>query len=111
MSKTGLSLRERVIDEIIQTEKDYVWDLNILINVYMNPLLSRGILSANEVQRLFSNITTLVKINEGMNFFSFLSLFNSLELLKAFNKAKNDTLSQNKPLYSIFLGDIFLDAV
>lgn len=64
------TFREHVIKEVIQTEQDYVNDMNIMINLFLNPILERGILSANEVQRLFANIATLIKINEGINFFT-----------------------------------------
>lgn len=61
----GLLFREKVVEEIIQTESDFVTDMNTLITLYLNPILAGGILSANEVERLFSNISTLIKINEG----------------------------------------------
>jgi hypothetical protein len=63
----GLLFREKVVEEIIQTEQDFVNDMNILITLFLNPNLAGVILSANEVERLFSNISTLIKINEGMS--------------------------------------------
>ena len=54
--------------EVIQTEQDYVKDMKLMISLFLTPILEKGILSANEVQRLFSNITSLIKINEGNQF-------------------------------------------
>jgi FYVE/RhoGEF/PH domain-containing protein 3 len=59
------SFRENVIKEVVQTEDDFVKDMNLMISLFLTPILERGILSANEVQRLFSNIKSIVKINEG----------------------------------------------
>lgn len=42
-------------------------DIKLMISLFVTPILAKGILSANEVQRLFSNITSLIKINEGLN--------------------------------------------
>lgn len=39
--------------------------MKLLISLFLTPILEKGILSANEVQRLFSNISSLIKINEG----------------------------------------------
>jgi FYVE/RhoGEF/PH domain-containing protein 3 len=68
--------REHVIKEVLQTEEDYVKDMNLLISLFLTPILERGILSANEVQRLFSNISSLIKINEGKNSSIFRSILN-----------------------------------
>lgn len=62
------SFRENVIKEVLQTEDDFVKDMNCLISLFQTPILERGVLSANEVQRLFSNISSLIKINEGLSF-------------------------------------------
>lgn len=60
-----LKNRANVVKEVIQTEQDYVKDMKLMISLFLTPILEKGILSANEVQRLFSNITSLIKINEG----------------------------------------------
>eukprot|EP01087_Luapelamoeba_hula_P023168 TRINITY_DN846_c0_g2_i2.p1 TRINITY_DN846_c0_g2~~TRINITY_DN846_c0_g2_i2.p1 ORF type:complete len:1317 (+),score=424.44 TRINITY_DN846_c0_g2_i2:225-4175(+) len=54
--------RKRVVDEIIETEADYVRDLNVIINVYVLPLRSQGF-SKDLLNTIFSNVETLFQIN------------------------------------------------
>lgn len=57
--------RRNVIKELINTESDYVKDLNVLINIFMVPLEESGIISYNESTILFSNLQDLLEINLG----------------------------------------------
>lgn len=103
------TFRENVIKEVIQTEEDFVKDMSLMISLFLTPILERGILSANEVERLFSNIKSIIKINEGT--LSLLRFVSSVDLSASFHKRRQETLDSGHPLYSMFLGDIFLDTV
>lgn len=80
--------RQEVIFELLQTERDYVRDLELIINLYLNPMRKKKIVSPKDLAVLFSNIEMLVPVN-------------SL-LLK--------TLSDSREVYPIIerVGDIFL---
>jgi len=58
-------LRDKVIDEIIQTEKDYSADLGLVVKHYMVPLSKKEskLCTKEDVQSLFSNITEILDIN------------------------------------------------
>lgn len=58
--------RHLVINEIVTTERDYVRDLQVLLSVFMMPLQSKGIVTAEEGRRLFSNVKTLMAINQAL---------------------------------------------
>lgn len=57
------SIRENIIKEIIQTEKDYCNDLEVLISVYMDPMLSQGIVTEKEHISIFANIKEILAIH------------------------------------------------
>jgi hypothetical protein len=59
-----LKKRHMVINEIINTEKDYVYDLQVLLTVFMTPLLNEGILTPDEISAIFSNAKLLVSVNK-----------------------------------------------
>jgi hypothetical protein len=55
-----------VIEEIWETERQYVTDLEVLVNVYLIPLRdslkNRGsILPANEIPKIFGNIEQILR--------------------------------------------------
>ncbi len=56
-------MRNLVINEIINTERDYVKDLQIIMDQFRNPLKEEGILSEEELRDIFSNINLLIKVN------------------------------------------------
>ncbi|KAL6070881.1 Rho guanyl nucleotide exchange factor [Balamuthia mandrillaris] len=76
--------RHKIINEIINTERDYIKDLQNLIHYFMEPLESNKILSSEEIKVIFSNVTMIVKIN--------LALYDDL-LAKA-KESKGDDLGQ-----------------
>jgi len=57
-------LFDRVVEEAIQTEKDYVRDLNLIFEVFMKPMLSKKIISDEDSASLFSNLQLLLGVNE-----------------------------------------------
>ncbi|KAL6067253.1 RHO1 GDP-GTP exchange protein 2 [Balamuthia mandrillaris] len=59
--------RQDVIFELIETEKQYVQDLNILIEVYLKPIQERQLLSRQEIGVIFSNIEAIHRdVNKGL---------------------------------------------
>ncbi|KAJ3092833.1 cytochrome c oxidase subunit 1 [Quaeritorhiza haematococci] len=56
--------RLEAIWELIVTERDYVRDLGIIIDVFMKPMSERKIISAKQVDQLFHNIEVLSTVNQ-----------------------------------------------
>ena len=63
-----LRLRAHSIKELVETEKQYVHDLEVLTEVYIVPLSQSGsnsnILNAEQHRLLFNNIPALIKLNK-----------------------------------------------
>ncbi|KYQ89024.1 pleckstrin (PH) domain-containing protein [Tieghemostelium lacteum] len=57
-------MRNKVINEIINTEKDYISDLNIIINVIYQPLKELKIITDKDLSTIFSNIQLLLNVNK-----------------------------------------------
>ena len=60
-----LRFRKRVIEEIIQTEKDYTNDLGVLVKHYSSVLAKKEskVISQDDAQKLFSNLSEILDIN------------------------------------------------
>jgi len=58
--------RQEVIYEIIETEKDYVRDLEIMIDLFVKPLKDKNILEAQDISKVFNNIEVIVNVNRTM---------------------------------------------
>ncbi|EGC28970.1 hypothetical protein DICPUDRAFT_159515 [Dictyostelium purpureum] len=58
--------RIKIVKEIIVTEKDYVRDLYIVIDVFLNQIKEKGLLSPKDIQTLFSNIEILISVNSNV---------------------------------------------
>ncbi|KAJ3020230.1 Rho guanine nucleotide exchange factor 4 [Thoreauomyces humboldtii] len=56
--------RQEVIREMILTERDYVQDLETIINIYMNPLKGTKLLPAKDMSIIFSNVEQLHGVNK-----------------------------------------------
>jgi hypothetical protein len=56
--------REHAIHEILQTETVYVNDLRIAVNFYLKPLRRKKLLTEENINGIFSNMETLLHINE-----------------------------------------------
>jgi len=54
-----------VIDEILQTERSYVTNLQMVIDRFMNPLLTAShVISVTDVKRMFSTLPVLLNLNQ-----------------------------------------------
>jgi hypothetical protein len=59
-------LRQTVIEEIVQTEADYVEDLELVVTRCLQPARERGIIGAQELQQLFANIEDIWSRNKAV---------------------------------------------
>jgi len=80
--------RQEVIYEMIDTERDYVNDLSIIIELYIEPLKNNNIISKKDLNTLFSNVEQIYGVNK--------------ELLSLFEKR------QKENPYVDEIGDIWL---
>jgi len=55
-------MRNKCVNEVITTERDYVEDLRYIVTTFITPM--RTVLSAVDVQKIFSNLETLLGLNE-----------------------------------------------
>jgi len=56
-------IREEVIKEIIATERDYISDLNVIVEVFLFPIKLKKTMPIEDVNIIFSNVETLVNCN------------------------------------------------
>ena len=89
------SFVSQVFDELIETERSYIERLNVVIEIFLEPIRERQLLNSFEIVSLFSNIETLISKNEDL----LSDLETALELME-----KDDSLV---PLYSQWVGEIF----
>eukprot|EP01087_Luapelamoeba_hula_P008547 TRINITY_DN2141_c0_g1_i1.p1 TRINITY_DN2141_c0_g1~~TRINITY_DN2141_c0_g1_i1.p1 ORF type:complete len:683 (-),score=166.10 TRINITY_DN2141_c0_g1_i1:44-2092(-) len=57
-------LRHKCINEIINTERDYIKDLNVIIKLILEPMLKENIITHEESKDIFSNIKSLFGVND-----------------------------------------------
>ena len=55
--------RRKVIYELLKTEKDYIDDVFLLVEIFFKPLIKSQILKTPVVNSIFSNVESLVRIN------------------------------------------------
>lgn len=55
--------RRNVIEEIITTERDYVSDLRVVSEVFIQPLRDQQIIQPDDLMQLFSNIELIASVN------------------------------------------------
>lgn len=56
--------RRNVVTEILNTEKDYVKDIEIVARVYIQPLATNDLISREDHALIFSNLEVLVTVNQ-----------------------------------------------
>eukprot|EP01088_Endostelium_zonatum_P006115 TRINITY_DN18221_c0_g1_i1.p1 TRINITY_DN18221_c0_g1~~TRINITY_DN18221_c0_g1_i1.p1 ORF type:complete len:600 (-),score=145.63 TRINITY_DN18221_c0_g1_i1:42-1841(-) len=61
---TGMDQRARVINELIETESDYVRDMKIVIELYMEPLRKSKVVSVYQLNMIFCNIEKIMEANK-----------------------------------------------
>eukprot|EP01122_Echinamoeba_exundans_P015717 TRINITY_DN7601_c0_g1_i1.p1 TRINITY_DN7601_c0_g1~~TRINITY_DN7601_c0_g1_i1.p1 ORF type:complete len:792 (+),score=182.74 TRINITY_DN7601_c0_g1_i1:88-2463(+) len=53
-----------VANEIVESERNYLRDLQIIIELYLQPLKANGIVSAPDLRTIFSQVEVIAKISE-----------------------------------------------
>ena len=86
-----------MLTEIINTEKDYIADVKLMLSVFRVPLEQSGILSKTESWTLFGNIQDLVKINESF--------------LQKMSVRQTQTIQEGKTSNEMVIGDLFSEMV
>lgn len=59
-------MRNKVINEIINTERGYMEDLDTLVSVYLQPLRESGVLKEEQIHNIFSNVEMILQINKAI---------------------------------------------
>ena len=59
-------LRKECITEIYQTEKDYIVDLEIIIDVFIFPMRTMQVITEQVIYSIFSNLEVLINCNKEM---------------------------------------------
>ncbi|XP_071956692.1 protein still life, isoforms C/SIF type 2-like isoform X2 [Antedon mediterranea] len=62
--RVAASRLRKVIMELIDTERGYLKDLNVLVGRYLEPLQSESFLSADEIDSLFGNVKEIIKFQK-----------------------------------------------
>lgn len=60
---TGADTRDARLDEILYTERDYVNDLKLTIDIFLQPMRQRKLLEEQKIYALFCNLETIVGVN------------------------------------------------
>ncbi|KAJ6228426.1 rho guanine nucleotide exchange factor 9-related [Anaeramoeba flamelloides] len=61
---TKIEKRSQVIMELIETEKEYLGDLKIILNLYLNPLKEQKIIELKDISVIFSSVETIAGAND-----------------------------------------------
>lgn len=64
ISDKGERMRLQVINELLSTEKDYVSDLQLMIDVFLSPIRTKELLAKADLEIIFSNLETIRGVNE-----------------------------------------------
>jgi len=62
--KSAMWWRYNCIEELVKTERDYIRDITILIDLYHHPLRQNGLITIDEHRMMFGNIEQLVPLNK-----------------------------------------------
>ena len=65
-----LEKRSYIVKEIIETERNYLRDLKVIISEYLTPLKRDGILNATEIRSVFSQVEVIANISGNRVFFN-----------------------------------------
>eukprot|EP01125_Pyxidicula_operculata_P005532 TRINITY_DN1955_c0_g5_i2.p1 TRINITY_DN1955_c0_g5~~TRINITY_DN1955_c0_g5_i2.p1 ORF type:complete len:604 (-),score=105.66 TRINITY_DN1955_c0_g5_i2:816-2627(-) len=88
-AEKDLIQQKRIIQEIVETERDYIRDLNILLKNFKAPLIEKGLLPEDSIPQIFSN----VEIIHGVNKSIVDALTDQINELRGGGEGKDDALS------------------
>ncbi|KAJ3209519.1 Intersectin-2 [Dinochytrium kinnereticum] len=96
VNEESLQLKQKeVIREITETEKSYVDDLKIIIQVFVLPLSKSGILKTSQMSEIFANIESISVLHEG--------------IAKKMAEMKDDAASLVKSTVRVFEENVVID--
>jgi len=87
-------MRMSVVKEFIETERDYINDVEVLTNVFIFPLKATQMLPKTDIEVLFSNIEDVVPIH--------------VSFLKQLEQKVTEQKESGQPQHDVQLGDIFV---
>lgn len=58
-----LKRRQKIVEEILATEQTYVKNLEIVVDIYMNPLRSNQLISEKSLKTIFSELPIIMCCN------------------------------------------------
>lgn len=61
---TQMDKRKLVLLEIVNTERDYLNDLDLIVEMFVKPMTERQLLKPMEIATIFSNVQELIGINK-----------------------------------------------
>ena len=73
--------RQQVLHEFVLTEKAYLNDIFVLLEVFLFPIRNNNILSKTELKTIFGNIETLITVNIEI-FYEMIKYFDDFEVKK-----------------------------
>lgn len=90
-SRKGIARTEKqekiwghIVNELYSTERDYIRDLHILIEIFRDPMLEQKLINKEESSKLFSNIDLILTVNEEL-----------LKQLESINSTQTDFLRKS----------------
>jgi len=90
------TIRGKIIQEIIETERLYVNDLVLIQDVFYQPLKEKGIISEEEQRTLFANLLSLIPLNQQ-------------KVMLPLEQRLEYTTSNQIPIWNLTTGDIFVE--
>jgi len=64
INNKNVQMRSNVLTEILQTERSYIQDLTVLMEVFLKPLREKSILSGEELNAIFLNVEIIFAVNQ-----------------------------------------------
>ena len=65
-TETLIRMRNLTINELIVTERDFIYDLKVMIKLFYKPLLRRNIISEQLVSTIFSHLLAIHDLNKSL---------------------------------------------
>lgn len=97
--------RNKVLNECINTERDYIRDLEVMIKYFKNPMVELGLMGKAESSVIFSNVSVLVDVNKAL----YKGLFSAAKEAKGGDNAKIGDcfleMSAYLKMYSMYCGN------
>ena len=90
--------RFKHIEELVQTEKDYIRSLVVIIEQLQKPLLARNLVTPKESEQIFSNVETILRLHESLE----KELSKKYEMF-TMSSTIGDVISRNAQFFKIYV--------